>query len=399
MPQPRVVKFSPKLKPLVKPGRYKGASGGRASGKSHFFASLLVLKHYQDPNLNSVCIREVQKSLKFSAKKLIENKIRELGLEDYFEILTTEIKRKGGEGVIIFQGMQDHTADSIKSLEGFDLAWVEEAQSLSHRSMELLLPTIRKNNSEIYFSWNPSTETDPVDQLFAKDPDAIRVHINFDENIHCPEVIKREAAKHLERNPETYGHIYLGEYSTTSDEQVLHGKWEVKSFEPQPEWDGPYYGLDFGFSQDPTACVEVYDTEDYLYIRREAGKVGLELDHTADYIKERIPGIEQYVIRADSARPESIAYLKKHGLPRIEAVKKWPGSVEDGITWMRSHKSIVIHPDCKQTIHEAGHYKHKIDRKTGDVLPDIIDADNHMMDGIRYACSPLIRRKQAFFVV
>src|SRR5690625_2615548 len=152
--------------PLLQPSRYKAAHGGRASGKSNFFAVLLVEEHTRLPDLQSVCIREIQRSLKFSAKKLIEQKIRDLGVSHLFDITLTEIRRVGGQGLIIFEGMQDHTADSIKSLEGFDRAWVEEAQSLSHRSLELLIPTIRKDGSELWFSWNPDQPEDAVEGLF-----------------------------------------------------------------------------------------------------------------------------------------------------------------------------------------------------------------------------------------
>ena len=153
--------------PLLQPMRYKGAKGGRGGGKSHFFAEMALDRMIENKNTNIVCIREIKKSIKFSVKKLVEDKIKENKLEGLFEITQTEIRRKNGDGVIIFQGMQDHTADSIKSLEAFDIAWVEEAQSVSERSLELLLPTIRADGSEIWFSWNPFTPDDPVDKFLS----------------------------------------------------------------------------------------------------------------------------------------------------------------------------------------------------------------------------------------
>ncbi|MXV35776.1 PBSX family phage terminase large subunit, partial [Saccharibacter sp. EH611] len=147
--------------PLLQPARYKGVWGGRGSGKSHFFAEYLVAQAMMRPGLRAVCIREIQKSLNMSVKQLVTDKIMAHGLADKFELLDKEI-RTPGDGVIIFQGMQNHTADSIKSLEGFDVAWVEEAQSLSAHSLKLLRPTIRKRGSEIWFSWNPSHAEDPV---------------------------------------------------------------------------------------------------------------------------------------------------------------------------------------------------------------------------------------------
>jgi phage terminase large subunit len=148
--------------PLLQPARYKGAHGGRGSGKSHFFAELLVDDHCRLPGLRSVCIREVQKSLKDSAKRLIEDKIKELGVGSDFDVMTDQIKSRG-DGVILFQGMQDHNAETIKSLEGFNRAWIEEAQTLSEHSLTLLRPTIRAEGSEIWASWNPRRKTDAID--------------------------------------------------------------------------------------------------------------------------------------------------------------------------------------------------------------------------------------------
>jgi len=384
--------------PLLQPARYKGASGGRGSGKSHFFAELLVEEHIRYKDQQTVCIREIQKSLKFSAKKLIEDKIRSLGVAHLFDITLSEIRRIGGEGIIIFQGMQDHTAESIKSLEGFDRAWVEEAQSISGRSMELLLPTIRAPGSEIWFSWNPDTEQDPVEQHFKdQDEDMIHVHVNFTDNPFCPQELINEAKRHQRTNPDTYNHVWLGAYNTRSESQVLNGKWRVAEFTPQSDWAGPYCGLDFGFAQDPSAGVKCWVKDETLYVEYEAGKIGLELDQTAQFMIERIPSFHKLPVRADSARPESISYLRRKGLPKIQPVKKWPGSVEDGVSHLRSYDEIVIHPRCKQVIDECRLYSYKTDKKTGDILDTIIDDNNHYIDAIRYALGPLIKQQQIIF--
>lgn len=219
-------------KPLRKPARYKGSSGGRGSGKSHFFAEEAVEEMVEDPTLRFLCIREVQSSLKFSAKSLIESKIRQLGVEHLFEIVTNEIRHVDGTGVMIFEGMQDHTADSIKSLEGFRRCWVEEAQKLSERSLKLLLPTIRADDSEIWFSWNPEQPTDPVDVFFrelgldtpgvAGGGDYVRVYSTYRDNPHCPDVTRKEAERLKALDPEEYEHVYGGGYD-------LGGKGRVYS--------------------------------------------------------------------------------------------------------------------------------------------------------------------------
>ncbi|KGM30002.1 PBSX family phage terminase large subunit, partial [Inquilinus limosus] len=159
------LKLPRKFKGLAKPSRYKAVHGGRGSGKSHVFAELLVRRCVDAAPLRAVCIREVQRSLDQSVKRLLEDKIRALGLGPAFTVQADRILAPEG-GRIIFQGMQTHTAESIKSLEGYDIAWVEEAQSLSRRSLDLLRPTIRKPGSELWFSWNPTRPEDPVDQLF-----------------------------------------------------------------------------------------------------------------------------------------------------------------------------------------------------------------------------------------
>ena len=380
--------------PLLKPARYKGAHGGRASGKSHFFAELLVEEHIRHPHMQSVCIREIQRSLKFSAKKLIEGKIRDLGVSHLFDITMTEIRRKGGRGLIIFEGMQDHTADTIKSLEGFDRAWVEESQSLSARSVELLVPTIRSPGSEIWFSWNPDQPDDAVEVLLRDNPDAVTVKANYTDNPWCPDEMRQLADWQRKADYERYAHIWLGGYNTKSDAQVLKN-WRVDEFDPDPDWDGPYFGLDWGFAQDPTAAVKVWVHDGALYIEHEAHKIGLELDHTVEFLQSKIPDIEKHAVLADSARPESISYMQRHGLPRIMPVHKWQGSVQDGIAHMLSYREIVVHTRCKEWARESRLYSHKVDRASGLVMPDIVDAHNHLMDATRYALQPLVKVKSA----
>lgn len=218
--------------PLQQRVRYKGASGGRGSGKSHLFAEEAVERMVCDPSLRVVCIREVQRSLKFSAKALVESKIQDLGVSSHFIVLATEIRRLGGPGLMIFEGMQDHTADSIKSLEGFGIAWVEEAQSISQRSLDLLLPTIRADGSELWFSWNPESKSDPVDAFFAAHPTgSVRVHTTYRDNPFLPTVLRDEAARLKAEDAEKYEHVWGGGYH-------LGGKGRVYSNfvnKPYPE--------------------------------------------------------------------------------------------------------------------------------------------------------------------
>jgi len=180
------------FEPLLKPSRYKGAFGGRGSGKSHFFAELMIEEHIKR-KVDCVCLRETLKSLEFSVKKLLEMKIEQMGVGNYFTIQDKRILSQRG-GVIIFQGMQNHTADSIKSLESFDIAWFAESQKASQTSLDLLRPTIRKEDSELWFDWNPENATDPIDVLLRggdSPPGAVVVESNYLNNPWLPETLKK----------------------------------------------------------------------------------------------------------------------------------------------------------------------------------------------------------------
>jgi phage terminase large subunit len=202
------------FRPLLEPGRYKGAYGGRGSGKSHFFCEAGVERCLIRPPTSIVCIREVQRVLAQSSKRLIEGKIETLGVGKYFEVLHDRIKTPGG-GLIIFNGMQDHTAESIKSLEGFDIAIIDEAQALSGRSLSLLRPTIRKSGSEIWAAWNPRRKSDAIDDFLRgkKPADAAIVQANWRDNPWFPEVLKQERQTDLQLYPDRYDHIWEGGYA------------------------------------------------------------------------------------------------------------------------------------------------------------------------------------------
>jgi phage terminase large subunit len=376
--------------PLLTPARYKGAWGGRGSGKSHFFAELLIEEHICNPHQSSVCVREIQKSLNQSVKKLLEVKIEQLGVGSYFDIQDSQIKSRRGNGLIIFQGMQNHTADSIKSLEGYDRAWVEEAQSLSQNSLDKLRPTIRKPNSEMWFSWNPALDTDPVDQLLRGDvpPDsATVVKVNWSDNPWFPDVLKGEMEYDKRRDPDKYLHIWQGEYQRNSESRVFRN-WRIEEFEANHD-DILRFGADWGFASDPTVLVRCFIRGRTLYIDYEAYMVGCEILNIPDLFMT-VPESERYPIVADSARPETISHVKKHGFPRIMAAVKGPKSLEDGVEWLKSF-DIVVHPRCTHTIDELSLYSYKVDKMTEQVLPLLEDKQNHVIDALRYACEGVRR--------
>lgn len=376
--------------PFLAYSRYKGAYGGRGSGKSHFFAEMLIEQCLLEKT-DAVCIREVQKSLSQSVKKLLENKIESLGVGSLFEVLENHIRCPHG-GRIIFNGMQNHTADSIKSLEGYDIAWVEEAQSLSQRSLDLLRPTIRKPGSEIWFTWNPDLPTDPVDAFLRGDeppPDAIVVEVNFDDNPWFPDVLRVEMEYDKGRDIDKYLHVWKGKHRKNSEARVFKN-WTIREFTAPP---GTVFrqGADWGFSVDPSVLVRCYLEGQAMFIDYEAYEVGCEINLLPDLF-DGVPDARRWFITADSARPETISYMKKHGYPRINAAIKGAKSLEDGIEFLKSY-DIIVHPRCVHTIDELTNYSFKIDPLTQKVLPILEDKKNHVIDAIRYALEGVRRAK------
>ena len=206
------------FQPLLEPARYKGGHGGRGSAKSHFFAEQMIEDSLYFRGLRSVCVREVQKTLEQSAKRLILDKMQKFylgeaqGFKEYSDRIQTP-----GDGIIIFQGMQDHNAESIKSLEGFDRLWAEEAQTMSAHSLELVRPTIRADDSELWFSWNPRRPTDVVDALFrsGESPtNSICVESNWRDNPWWPPVLEQERIDCKRDDPDEYDHIWEGAYKS-----------------------------------------------------------------------------------------------------------------------------------------------------------------------------------------
>jgi phage terminase large subunit len=371
--------------PFLKQARYKGAFGGRGSGKSHAFAEMVIEAHILDPKRRTVCVREVQKSLAQSVKRLLEMKIEAMGASSYFEVQEAVIKSRHGDGMIIFQGMQNHTADSIKSLEGYDCAWVEEAQSLSQRSLDLLRPTIRKPGSELWFTWNPAQATDPIDVLLRGDtppPDAVVRRVNYTENPWFPDVLKEEMEYDRKRDVERYMHVWEGDYASSSEARVFKN-WSIEDFEA-PADAVHRFGADWGFAVDPTVLIRCHIIGRKLYIDHEAYMVGCEISDTPSLF-QTVPESDKWPIVADSARPETISHMRRNGYPKIMAAVKGPKSIEEGIEWLKSF-DIVVHPRCKHVIDELRMYSFKIDPLTNKVLPQLSDKDNHLIDALRYAC-------------
>lgn len=395
MPASRIIQFpTPRaFVPLLEPKRFKGAKGGRGGAKSHFFCERLVEEMLCE-HTRAVCLREVQNSIKDSVKQLVEDKIRLHGLDDQFKITEQEI-RGPNESLMVFKGLANHTASSIKSLEGFNRAFVEEAQTVSRRSLDLLTPTIREPESELWFAWNPDDPADPVDRLFAENedhPDFACVTVNYWDNPWFPDALRSDMERDKARDPDKYAHVWEGQYRGLSEARIFRN-WRVGDIEV-PENAVWFYGVDWGFANDPLAGVRLcLPKPGLLYVSNEVHEIGVATER-APTVLAGLPGIAKWPSAADSARPEMIDYCRRHGLPRMRPALKGKGSVEDGISFLQGC-DIVISPRCPHMAEEARRYAYKTDKQTGEVLPVVEDAWNHIWDAVRYATERMHRKGTA----
>lgn len=388
--------------PLFQPSRYKCLFGGRGSGKSWAIAEALLIIGLTR-KIRVLCAREFQISIKDSVHHLLKERIEALGLGHYYQVLRDAIVAQNGS-TFLFKGVR-HNVQSIKSMSGITHCWLEEAQTISAESWKIIVPTIREEESEIWVSFNPVHKTDPIYQELVSTvrSNAYVERVNWDRNPYFPAVLDEERRQMQATDMDAYLHIWEGGFWEKSEAQILNGKWVVEDFEPDPEtWDGPYHGGDWGFSTDPTAAVKLWIHQRKLFVEQESYAHQLELDDIGRLWIADIPEIDRHVVRADSSRPETISHVKRGRrasqtdpgcppIPMLEAVEKWPGSVEDGIAHLRSYEKIVVHPRCKHFQEEARLYCYKVDRISGDILPIVVDAHNHLIDATRYALAPLIQ--------
>lgn len=366
-----------------KPVRYRAVYGGRGSAKSHSFAQALVLKAAEKP-LRIGCYREIQKSIRDSVKRLLDDKIAASGLKDFYSSTDTEIRGPNGS-LFIFNGLRTNP-DAVKSTEGLDIAAVFEANRVSQRSWDMLIPTIRKSGSEIWAEWNPEFASDPVDQMFrGKDgaaPGSIVRRVNWNDNPFFPDVLKQELEWDKKRDPEKYAHIWLGEYQHHSEARVFKN-WTVDTFE-RPAGTVYRLGADWGFSIDPSVMVRASIDQNRLYIDWETYRIGCEIVNLPELFMA-IPEAEKWPSVADSARPETISHMRNHGFPKMQAAVKGAKSIEEGVAFLQSF-DIIVHPRCQHVIDELTLYRYKTDPLTGQILPILEDKNNHCIDALRYAC-------------
>lgn len=366
-----------------KPVRTRAAFGGRGSAKSHSFALALILKA-AERKLRVGCYREVQRSIRDSVKRLLDDKIGAAGLKDFYQSTDAEIRGANGS-LFIFNGLRTNP-DAVKSTEGLDIAAVFEANKVSQRSWDLLIPTVRAPGSEIWAEWNPEFPTDPVDVLFRSEggapPGSIVRRVNWNDNPFFPDVLRQEMEWAKARDPDKYAHIWLGEYQRNSETRVFRN-WSVEEFE-RPAGTVYRLGADWGYAIDPSVLVRCSIDGNRLYVDHEAYMIGCEITQLPDLF-DRVPESRKWFITADSARPETISHMRKHGYPKINPAIKGARSLEEGVAFLQAF-DIIVHPRCTHVIDELTLYSYKTDPLTGAVLPLLEDKHNHCIDSLRYAC-------------
>lgn len=385
------IELPPKLIPVfLGKARYRGAYGGRGSAKTRSFALMTAVRAYQFAQMGQsgviLCGREFMNSLEDSSMQEIKQAIGDVPwLDDYFDVGEKYIRTKNRQVSYVFTGLR-HNLDSLKSKARILIAWIDEAENVSEKAWAKLIPTVREDGSEIWVTWNPESRGSATDKRFRQTCHDKVVKLNYQDNPFFPKVLDVERLADRERlDDATYQWIWEGAYLEMSAAQVFKDKFVIQDFVPRQGWHGPYFGLDFGFAKDPTAGSKSWVADDCLYIEHEISQVGLEIDDTAVALIKALPDVAEHVLVADNARPESISYLKRHGLPYVRACDKGRGSVQDGIAYLKSFKKIVIHSRCMATAQEFRLYRHKVDRLSDTVLPTLVDAHNHIIDSLRYA--------------
>ena len=374
-------------KPLWKNAKRRNyIYGGRGSGKSHDVAEYCLFRAYQS-KIKVLCTRELQNSIADSVYSLLKNKITDMHLDFFFTVYKDRIVGNNGSE-FIFKGIHNNVSE-IKSMENISIAWLEESQSLSRESIDVIVPTIRAPGSILIFTFNPYKDNDPIymEMKNATEDDLV-IKANYSDNPWFPEELRLEMERDKKNDYQKYLWVWEGECLGLSDAQIFRGKYVIENFETPKNADF-HFGADWGFANDPTTLVRSFIVGNDLYIDMCAGKVGCDLEDTPSLFNE-VQGSSIYPIYADSARPETISFMRsKHY--NVIAAEKWNGSVEDGIQYLRSFSCIHIHERCKAVAEEFDLYQYKVDRQTGEVLRIPVDKFNHYIDAIRYSLTVPMR--------
>jgi len=372
------------------PARYKVLYGGRGSGKSYSFSDALIARSVFE-RLRILCTREMQNSIRDSVHKLLTDRISYYGYDKHFKIYRDSIQSLAGSE-FIFKGLR-HNISEIKSTEGIDICWVEEAEKVVDESWDILIPTIRKEKSEIWISFNPDSEKSATRRRFVLNPpdDCASAFINYNDNDFFPEVLRKEMEYDKRVDYEKYLHVWEGQVKKYGEACILASKVSVEDFET-PEDARFYFGADWGFSNDPTVLGRMFIKDNILFIDWEFYAVGIEINELERSF-DTVPESRKWKITADSERPDTISYMRQKGF-NVVGAKKGKGSVEDGVEFLRGFEKIIIHPRCRGAIDNFMNYRWKQDKITKEILPIPAEGSDHWPDTARYALEEIIKHKE-----
>ena len=357
--------------------------GGRFSLKSHTVARYLLIRARM-AKTRVGCFREFQNSITESSHQLLADLIKQYELTD-FEVTNNSILNKINGSDFIFKGLH-HNEQSVKSIEGIDIAWVEEAQTISRESIEVLTPTVRKPGSQIIYTYNRLLEDDPVHQRLVVEgrPNTLVINVNYDIAVKykmMPEVIRLEMEDDRDKRPALYRHKWLGE--PNSMELKIYTDWAFIDEIPH-EARLERYGLDFGYSNDPAAIVAVYKYNGGFIFDEIFYKTKFFNSQLADFIKAQP---KQALVVADSSEPKSIDEMALFDVS-IMGAKKGADSVRHGISMMQGQR-ISVTKRSHNLIKEYKGYLWKTDRD-GKILAGVPEGGNdHALDAARYAMEDL----------
>jgi phage terminase large subunit len=384
------------------------AWGGRSSGKSWSFVRALIVRSLEK-KIRILCCREIQRSIKSSIWQLIVDQIELLGLGEIFDTTRDEIRCLRTGSTFQFIGLATNTVESVKSYEGVSICFVDEAQVISKHSWDVLIPTIRKTDCEIWCSMNPELETDPSYIMLVKNwhllDRAICVNVNYTDNPYFSQKSRKDMESCRNRSMDEYRHIWLGETVKHTESHVFNfDRIHLQRKPIEASWSH-LVGVDWGYAADPCVMVDMYyDISTHsLYIANEIVIWKAETASIPDFFIQ-VPNIRDCVIRADQNRPEQISACRRFGFKRMLAGKKWKGNHEDGVDYLRGLYDIYINPDCVQTYYELTTLRYKVDKLTDQIQPEIDDKQRRnieidgvsynlkddCLDAIIYACEPLI---------
>jgi phage terminase large subunit len=419
------VNFNPPAKLAffyTKKATFKIAYGGRGSGKSTSAAMALVIKAVEERH-TILCARSFQNSITDSVHKLLTECIDNLQLNKFFNITKTSIATNyrgnpSKESSFIFKGLQKGISE-IKSIQGLTICWVEEAEAMDARTWDLLLPCVRKKNSETWITFNPRDVEDATYQMFVVNrmPDSIVEKVNYYDNPFFSQTNLPMQMEYCKiHNYEKYKHIWLGEPKALSDALVFT-KWKIEKFEETPlEYcyrKQRFFGVDFGWN-DPNTCVRCYVVGNKLYISHEVYQDKILMDRFSKLLEQDIPDIKnpRFTIYADSSRPDLINDLyRTYGFKNIQSVKKTTKTddpndklksrdyVKAGIDFLKTFE-IIIHPRCEKTIEEFRNYKWQSELDANGENLVVLDkleekGFDHCIDALRYAVAPLFLKRKS----